>query len=57
MNDYDKAGRYLVKREPARFLQWLLTTPDIAFHTWIDARRVALPRQNDLTSDLVAAFG
>ncbi|HUY37064.1 MAG TPA: hypothetical protein VMV69_30380 [Pirellulales bacterium] len=56
MNDYDKAGRYLVKREPAGFFRWLLANPAISFEAWIDARRVALPDQNDLTNDLVAAL-
>src|SRR5207247_1999328 len=55
MNDNDKAGRYLIKREPAGFFRWLLGHPDLAFHAWIDARRVVLPNQNDLTNDLVAA--
>jgi hypothetical protein len=55
MNDYDKAGRYLVKREPAGFFRWLLADPGLAFHAWIDSRRVALPNQNDLTNDLVAS--
>src|ERR1700722_2513475 len=55
MNDYDKAGRYLVKREPAGFFRWLLANPLLTFRAWIDARRVALPNQQDLTNDLVAA--
>src|SRR5262249_36971933 len=36
--------------------RWLLSRPDVHFHAWIDARRLALPNQNDLTGDLVAAF-
>ncbi len=56
MNDYDKAGRYLIKRDPPGFFRWLLRRPDGAFHAWIDARRHALPDQGDLTNDLVAAF-
>jgi len=55
MNDYDKAGRYLVKREPAGFFRWLVGNPRVSFQGWIDARRVALPNQSDLTNDLVAA--
>ncbi len=55
MNDYDKAGRYLVKRDPAGFFRWLLRTA-VDFHAWIDARRLALPDQGDLTHDLIAAF-
>jgi hypothetical protein len=58
MNDNDKAGRYLVKkREPAGFFRWLLANPAVTFHAWIDARRVVLPNQRDLTNDLVAALG
>jgi hypothetical protein len=56
MNDYDKAGRYLVKRDPQGFFRWLLVNPGIRFHAWIDARRAALPNQTDLTNDLVAAL-
>ena len=41
MNDYDKAGRYLVKREPEALLGWLLDHPGLSFDAWIDARRVA----------------
>src|SRR5216684_2357186 len=54
MNDYDKAGRYLVKREPTGFFCWLLANPSVTCHAWVDARRVVLPKQNDLTNDLVA---
>ncbi len=56
MNDYDKAGRYLVKRDPAGFFRWLLADPRLSFQTWIDARRLALPDQSDLTNDLVAVL-
>src|SRR5262245_22065918 len=56
MNDFDKAGRYLIKRDPAGFFRWLLRRDEVTFHLWIDARRVALPDQNDLTHDLVASF-
>src|SRR5262249_33675496 len=56
MNDYDKAGRYLVKRAPAGVFRWLLAHPDLTFQAWIDSRRVVLPNQNDLTNDLVAAI-
>jgi hypothetical protein len=55
MNDYDKASRYMVKRDPSRIFPWLLRTPTVAFQAWIDSRRVALPDQQDLTNDLVAA--
>jgi hypothetical protein len=56
MNEYDKAGRYLIKRDPPGFFRWLLRRSDAPFHAWIDARRHALPDQGDLTNDLVAAF-
>jgi hypothetical protein len=56
MNEYDKAGRYLIKRDPPGFFRWLLRRPGVPFHAWIDARRHALPDQGDLTNDLVAAF-
>jgi hypothetical protein len=56
MNDYDKAGRYLIKRDPIGFFRWLLRRRDFAFHAWIDARRLALPDQGDLANDLVAAL-
>jgi hypothetical protein len=55
MNDYDKAGRYLVKRAPTGVFRWLLANPGLTHQAWIDARRVVLPNQNDLTNDLVAA--
>jgi hypothetical protein len=55
MNDNDKAGRYLFKRDPAGHLRWLLANPALEFHAWIDSRRVVLPNQKDLTQDLVAA--
>jgi hypothetical protein len=56
MTDYDKAGRYLIKRDPAGFFRWLFRLELVVFHAWIDTRRLALPDQGDLTSDLVAAF-
>jgi hypothetical protein len=56
MNEYDKAGRYLIKRDARGFFRWLLLRRDDSFRAWIDARRHALPDQGDLTNDLVAAF-
>ena len=56
MNEYDKADRYLIKRDPPGFFRWLLRRRDVSFHAWIDTRRHALPDQGDLTNDLVAAF-
>ncbi len=55
MNDNDKAGRYLVKCDAAGFVSWLLDNPEFQFDAWIDARRIVLPNQGDLTNDLVAA--
>src|SRR5262245_58100966 len=55
MSDYDKAARYLIKRDPVGFFCWLLELTVIDFYCWVDARRVALPDQGDLTSDLIAA--
>lgn len=56
MNDYDKAGRYQIKRDPTGCFRWLLKRSDVVFRAWLDARRVALPDQGDLTNDLVAAL-
>jgi hypothetical protein len=58
MNEFDKAGRYLVKQDPANLFPWLwrfAATP-LAFHSWLDARRLALPVEGDLTCDTVAAL-
>jgi hypothetical protein len=56
MNDYDKAGRYLIKRDSGGFFRWFFENSLVTFQTWMDARRVALPNQKDLTNDLVAAL-
>jgi hypothetical protein len=56
MTDYDRAGRYLIKCDAAGFCRWLLGRADVAFHLWIDSRRLALPDQHDRTNDLVASF-
>jgi hypothetical protein len=45
---FDKAGRYLIKRDPAGFFAWLLRRPAVTFRIWIDARRQALPDQGDM---------
>jgi hypothetical protein len=51
MNDYDKTGRFLAKRDAEDFFRWWLGNPRANFHAWIDARRVALPNQGDLSND------
>jgi hypothetical protein len=45
MREFDKASRYLAKQDPANFFRWLwrhAVTP-LQFHSWLDARRLALP--------------
>ena len=44
--------------DPPGFFGWLArhaNTP-LRFHSWLDARRLALPAEGDLTCDTVAAF-
>src|SRR5713101_5347948 len=58
MAEFDKGARYLAKQDPAGFFAWLwrhAATP-LVFHSWLDARRLALPIEGDLTCDTVAAF-
>src|SRR5438128_11636629 len=58
MHEYDKAARYMAKQDPPNFFRWLwrnAPTP-LCFHSWLDARRLALPVEGDLTCDTVAAF-
>jgi hypothetical protein len=58
MHEYDKASRYMIKQDPFgvfRWLWWHADTP-LQFHSWLDARRLALPEEGDLTCDTVAAF-
>jgi hypothetical protein len=58
MHEYDKASRYMIKQDPAGFFRWLWRHADtpLQFHSWLDARRSALPDERDLTCDTVAAF-
>jgi hypothetical protein len=53
--DFDKAARYQVKQDPPGFHAWLsrVPAPPLLFHSWLDARRLALPTEGDLTCDLV----
>jgi hypothetical protein len=58
MADFDKAARYQAKQDPPGFLCWLWRSrnPPLVFHSWIDARRLALPTEGDLTCDTVAGL-
>jgi hypothetical protein len=58
MAEYDKAARYPAKQDPPGFFGWLARQPNtpLRFHSWLDARRLALPVEGDLTCDTVAAF-
>jgi hypothetical protein len=58
MHEYDKASRYMIKHDPAGLFCWLWRHADtpLLFHSWLDARRLALPDEGDLTCDTVAAF-
>jgi hypothetical protein len=58
MHEYDKASRYMIKHDPAGLFRWLWRHADtpLQFHSWLDARRLALPDEGDLTCDTVAAF-
>jgi hypothetical protein len=58
MHEFDKAARYMAKQDPPNFFRWLwwhAATP-LRFHSWLDARRLALPVEGDLTCDTVGAF-
>jgi hypothetical protein len=58
MPEFDKTARYMAKQAPANFFRWLwrdAATP-LRFHSWLDARRLALPAEGDLTCDTVGAF-
>ena len=58
MPEYDKASRYMIKQDPPGVFRWLWRHADtpLQFHSWLDARRLALPDEGDLTCDTVAAF-
>src|SRR5260370_29452922 len=58
MHEFDKAARYIAKQDPPNFFRWLWRHADttLRFHSWLDARRLALPVEGDLTCDTVAAF-
>jgi hypothetical protein len=58
MADFDKAARYVAKQDSAGFCAWLLgyDVTTLVFVTWLDARRLALPVEEDRTCDMVAAF-
>src|SRR5205085_8659363 len=46
------------KQDPPGFFRWLFRggDPALAFDGWLDARRLALPAEGDLTCDTVAGF-
>jgi hypothetical protein len=57
MQDIDKAARYSVKQHPHGYCRWLCgPNTSLLFHAWLDARRLALPSEGDLTCDLVAGL-
>ncbi len=58
MADFDKGARYLAKQDAPGFFAWLwrYAPTSLLFATWLDARRLALPAEEDRTCDSVAAF-
>jgi hypothetical protein len=58
INDFDKACRYLAKRQPAGLFAWLLPGHEqlLAFDDWVDTRRLPFPGEPDRTCDTVARF-
>jgi hypothetical protein len=57
-NDFDKACRYVAKRQPAGLFAWLLPGHEqlLAFDDWADTRRLPFPGEPDRTCDTVARF-
>jgi hypothetical protein len=57
-NDFDKACRYLAKRQPQGFFAWMLSGHEqaLAFEKWEDTRRLPFPGEPDRTCDTVARF-
>jgi hypothetical protein len=57
-NDFDKACRYMAKRQPAGLFSWLLPGHEqqLAFDDWVDTRRLPFPGEPDRTCDTVARF-
>ena len=54
MHEYDKAVRYMAKQAPPDFCHWLwrfAVTP-LRFHSWMDARRLALPVEGEWKASL-----
>lgn len=58
MGVFDQAARYLVKRKPDGFFNWLAPrfTESWLFHCWFDASRIAFPGEPDRICDTVAEF-
>lgn len=46
MNDYDKASRYLIKRDSEGFLRWFLENLTLVFLAWIDVGSVQVESQS-----------
>jgi hypothetical protein len=53
---YDRASRYLMRRNPEALLAWLLSlaAQPHDFVAWLDTRRIPWPRQPERTCDTVA---
>ncbi len=53
---YDRASRYLLRRNPLALLAWLLKMREtqLTFVQWLDTRRLPWPGQPDRTCDTVA---
>jgi hypothetical protein len=53
---YDRASRYLARREPAGVLCWLLriAQAELVFERWLDTRKLPFPGQPERVCDTVA---
>jgi hypothetical protein len=56
MNDYDKGGRFAIKRlDPRGFLLWLLVgLEELVFNRWLDTQAAPFPGEPDRRCDTVA---
>jgi hypothetical protein len=57
-NPFDKGARYLAKRNPPRFFQWLILGLEgvLTFQDWVDTRTVPFPGEPDRTCDTVGGL-